>query len=59
MQGLNLVLPLTLEGLGNPGALANWSLYINSELIPGVSLRWDAGAGAIRVFTLGTLIRLH
>lgn len=59
MQGLNLVLPLTLEGLGNPGALANWSLYINSDLIPGVSLRWDAETGAIRVFTLGTLIRLH
>lgn len=56
MQGLNLVLPLTIGELGNPGALAGWSLYVNGDLVPGVSMRWDAEAGAIRVFPLGTLL---
>jgi autotransporter-associated beta strand protein len=56
MRGLNLVLPLTIPELGNPGALASWSLYINNELIPGVSLSWDAKTGMIRVSPLGTLM---
>jgi len=54
--GQNLILPLTVENLSNPGVSANWDLYINNQLVMGVVLRWDAPTGTLRVVTLGTLL---
>jgi autotransporter-associated beta strand protein len=59
IQGRNLTLPLTLHALGNPEALADWTLTINGVPVRNVSMRWDAATGAIRVFSLGTFISVR
>ncbi len=59
LLGHSFTIPLTVGSVIDAQNLFNWELYINGQPARGVALRWDEESGTLRVFTLGTLIKIN